>query len=260
MSSLTTRVYRRPSPDEQELPTAMRFRLYYDGLLRPSQPSNTENPRPRDIGRSTHQHDIRRRFHRQLKYLWQTNPILKQLAYCRACGINHNPISMRSPSGLGECKLEPIQKHIEEQIPKVPDEHGYQFIPIMMPNFNLLCSLDVLILRRDPPGSVLDQDTGDLDNRVKMLIDALKTPQRTDQLGDYGKQNDKRPTGPTANETPYFYTLMCDDKQVSGLTVTTDTLLREPKTPVDSDDKIVKSIISVEIKPYNPTFFNLSFS
>ena len=48
-----------------------------------------------------------------------------------------------------------------------------------------------------------------------------------------------------------------DDIQVSGFTVETDTLLDPPNST--DDNRNAKIVVTVELRPYYPTPFNLSF-
>ena len=100
----------------------------------------------------------------------------------------------------------------------------------------------------DTPGSAIE--AGDIDNRIKTLIDTLRKPQYANEL--------------RGNETPLdgedpFFCLLEDDKLVSHFAVETDTLLDEIR-PGDSDMRKAKVIVTVELRPYFPTFFNLAFS
>ncbi|GAB4225394.1 MAG: hypothetical protein Kow0032_01140 [Methyloligellaceae bacterium] len=91
---------------------------------------------------------------------------------------------------------------------------------------------------------------GDLDNRIKTLIDALRRPRSKNELVEQ-HQN------PGKGEDP-FYCLLEDDDQVSALTVETDTLL-DPPNDDENDLRKVKIVVAVELKPYLVTMFNLSF-
>jgi hypothetical protein len=51
-----------------------------------------------------------------------------------------------------------------------------------------MCSLQILFLRHDPPGSVIH--AGDLDNRVKTLIDALRMPNDAMELAGNEKPSE----------------------------------------------------------------------
>src|SRR6266849_6098917 len=56
---------------------------------------------------------------------------------------------------------------------------GKQFVPLVRQSLALACSLDILFLRREEPGSLILQG-GDIDNRIKTLFDALKMPTADD--------------------------------------------------------------------------------
>lgn len=121
---------------------------------------------------------------------------------------------------------------------------GFRFVPLVRKNWFLNCSLDILFLRRDPPGSVTNH--GDIDNRIKTLIDALRLPD-SNQLSDEAT--------PVDGEDP-FYVLMEDDERLTRLNVETQMLLTPPTSP---KDKSVKLIIRAEVTPYHFNFDNLSF-
>lgn len=126
---------------------------------------------------------------------------------------------------------------------------GYRFVPLVREETSLLCSLDILFLRRDIPGSVID--AGDIDNRIKTIIDALRIPRHQNEL--VGSD-----AAPGADDDPFFC-LLEDDSQVSRLVVETDTLL-DPPADGNLDHSEARLMITVEIRPYDVTLFNLSFS
>jgi hypothetical protein len=105
-----------------------------------------------------------------------------------------------------------------------------------------------LFLRADQPGGVLF--AGDLDNRIKTLIDALRRPRNATEL----KGNEV----PLDGEDP-FYCLLEEDKLVTGLAVETDTLLDPPKGEAD-EQSLVKLVIGVTIAPYDPDLLTLKFA
>jgi hypothetical protein len=82
---------------------------------------------------------------------------------------------------------------------------------------HLLAELDILMLRPGPPGSLV-RHGGDIDNRLKTLLDALRMPSAAEIT-----------SGPNSDETP-FYCLLEDDRFITGLLVRTDRLLdaRDP--------------------------------
>jgi hypothetical protein len=87
-------------------------------------------------------------------------------------------------------------------------------VPLVREDFSLLCSLNILFLRRDFPLGVMSH--GGLDNRLKTLIDSLRKPHSANELVG----NEK----PGMDEDP-FYCLLEDDDLVTGLAVETDMLL-----------------------------------
>ncbi len=92
---------------------------------------------------------------------------------------------------------------------------------------------------------------GDIDNRIKTVIDALRRPRNQAEL-----VGDDATPGP--DEDPFFC-LLEDDKMVSHFSVETDTLL-DPPTNEEADQRKAKLIITVELRPYYVTTFNLSFA
>lgn len=127
-------------------------------------------------------------------------------------------------------------------------ENGYRFVPLVREDWHLFCDIQVLFLRHDIPGSVIQ--AGDIDNRIKTLLDALRKPHSAAEL--------KGHETPQADEAPFFV-LLEDDKLVTSLSVDTDTLLTsKPNGPADGRD--VHLVITVSVRPYYTTMFNLSFA
>lgn len=219
----------------------MRFRLTYEGPLRATQRDpvgNQANPL------AVYKQHIRREFHRQLKELWRTNKFLSEhKVYPRSFPVDH-----RASDGFR------IAPNPEDLVPLVDciaaqyHEFGYRFVPLVLESLSLLCSLNILFLRRDIPGSVIQ--AGDIDNRIKTVIDALRRPRNQMEL----ISDD---AAPNPDEDPFFC-LLEDDSQVSHLVVETDTLL-DPLTNDDADHQKVKLIITVELRPYDVTTLNLSY-
>lgn len=142
----------------------------------------------------------------------------------------------------------PKRLPLSEATANIYRENGYRFVPLVREEFSLFCSLDILFLRRDFPAGVVS--AGDLDNRIKTLIDALRKPQNANEL----RGNET----PADGEDPFFC-LLEDDDLVTGLSVQTDMLLDPPKND-SSGQGDVKLVISVELKPHHVTMFNLSFA
>jgi hypothetical protein len=79
----------------------------------------------------------------------------------------------------------------------------------------LVCDLTIRLLRRDDPGIILSS-RGDIDNRLKPVLDALHIPQ-SNQLPDMVK--------PESDEDPFFC-LLEDDSLIGNLCIHTDKLHR----------------------------------
>ncbi|MGM4923380.1 hypothetical protein AB8A31_10780 [Tardiphaga sp. 804_B3_N1_9] len=221
----------------------MRFRLIYQGELKSRQSDPTTGQRDRLAG---HKQDIRKEFHLQLKHLWSTNKFLRDHKIQVSNRVTSQPIAKTFDRlEIWDDQPIPMVDHIANQY----RENGYRFVPLVRKELSLLCSLNILFLRRDIPGSVLS--AGDLDNRVKTLVDTLRRPKSANEL--QGNET------PGADEDPFFV-LLEDDDLVSQISVETDTLLIPPSGNADADRRQVCLVITVELKPYDVTMFNLSFS
>ncbi len=221
----------------------MRFRLTYEGELRASQRDPQRDQRD---PLAAHKQAIRKQFHGQLKQLWQTNKFLREHRVAPA-EFNLTPAQMVQIIGMiGGPHQERIP--MAEFIASKYQSNGYRFVPLVREDISVLCSLNILFLRRDFPVGVVT--AGDLDNRVKTLIDALRIPKNANEL----RGNET----PAEDEDPFFC-LLEDDDLVTGLTVETDMLL-DPPHPDDASNSRVKLVISVEIRPNDVTMFNLNFA
>jgi len=131
---------------------------------------------------------LRREFHQQLKELLTRPPMqpLKRLVEAR-----HNRATIFE---LG----------------------GFTFVPLISEKLSHVARLDITLLSPEEPGRTVTR-RGDLDNRIKTLLDALRMPKVKDEI----------PTGdsPADGETP-FYCLLEDDNLLSSITVVGDRLLR----------------------------------
>ena len=231
---------------EKDVPL-MKFRLTYEGELRATQ----RNPEPNQTDPlAVHKHHIRRCFHKQLKHFWSQNDFLREYRIHPndvkgGIQVDTRPINI-SVAVLGHHQSEKV--HLSEYISRKFRENGYRFCPLVCEDFSLQCYLDILFLRRDVPGSALQ--AGDIDNRVKTIIDALQKPRNGNEL--CGNET------PNEGEDPFFC-LLEEDKLLNQFSVETDTLL-DPPTGELADKKKAKVIITVQLKPYFPTYFNMAFS
>ncbi len=159
----------------------MRFRLFYQGPLRGN-------------GSTAEKQTLRRAFLPQLRTLWQQNPLAdfgKQ--------VNLDPARMPS-----------LAKKVGP----------FTCLPLVQQAIELVAAIEIVLLRPEEPGRIITQG-GDIDNRLKTLLDSLQMP----------KEN-QIPAGdaPGADEDP-FYCLLEDDNLVTELSVITDRLLRPVASP-----------------------------
>jgi len=107
---------------------------------------------------------------------------------------------------------------------------GFRFAPIITERLQHIAKLNITFLTPEEPGRAITQG-GDLDNRLKTLLDGLRAPKIAQEV----------PEGETPHdgENP-FYCLLEDDSLITGLSVTTDRLLRP-----DADSSTVVLVIHV---------------
>jgi hypothetical protein len=222
----------------------MRFRLVYEGPLQSKQRDAIDGQRDPS---ALHTHAIRRQFHEQLKRLWKTNRFLNEHRSYRS--DFSGPQKLHSGSSAGTWGRDANEREpLVDIVADLYSRNGYRFVPLVRGDWHLSCGLQVLFLRHDIPGSVIQ--AGDIDNRLKTLLDALRMPGNAAELAGSEVPQD--------GEDPFFV-LLEDDKFVTGLSVETDTLLTSEPTG-QADGRNVHLIISVEIRPYYTTTFNLSFA
>jgi len=180
-----------------------------------------------------------------MRRLWQTNVSLKDKVSWRT----DYGVEKRQPDGLSYISPNPDEREpLVDIVADLYQELGYRFVPLVREDWKIRCELDVLFLRMDPPGSIYE--AGDIDNRIKTLLDALRRPLNHNEL--QGNET------PKEDEDPFF-TLLEDDKVVTDLRVRTGTLL-EVEDEKALDQSYSRLLISVSIKPVQVTTFNLSFA
>jgi hypothetical protein len=170
----------------------MDFRLTYQGPLL----AERDDPK-----RRIHKHAIRKAFHVQLNELWHTHPALKFRTTIPVQFFDTSTQQTYTTTRLGVLASRYAR-------------HGVNWAPLINAEvFGTACSLSVLFLRPEAKGGIVK--TGDLDNRVKLLFDALTIP-----------QENELPTGfdPKTEADP-FCCLLSDDSLITHFTVTADRLL-----------------------------------
>jgi hypothetical protein len=198
----------------------MKFKLTYEGLLFGASTNNT---------RAAHKHEMRKRFHPQLKRLWETAPALKDW-------IDYPNSTYSEKGGI------PRRDNLANHFSKVS---GYRFCPLITKGLGVHCDLDIVFLRTEPPGQIIN--SGDIDNRLKTIFDALRMPATVAELGGHS---------PDPGEDP-FYCLLEDDNLVSNLSIQTATLLQPTGDDYDPNDS--RLLISVTMQPHTLGIGNMSF-
>lgn len=207
----------------------MQFRLTYEGPLFATQKDPVSGQVDR---RSDHKHFIRQAFHPQMKRLWEITPFLRN-------GASSGPGAL-IVDGPGD----PI--YDQATLAARHAKYGWNFVPLVTSDLNLICGLDILFLRPDPPGSLLQ--SGDIDNRMKTLFDTLSCPRPEENYHQRVPGSEEKP----------FFCLLEDDKLITKISVETDQLLQFTK-PAMPDLHEVRLIITVQIRPYEMHLGNLQF-
>lgn len=205
----------------------MQFRLVYRGSL------SSQGGGGRGGSIVKEKQKIRRQFHPQLKELWQQHWHLKRQLTYEYIGDSE----IMRPGGR-DAEAEKIANRFKEG--------AFRFLPLITKTNGLACKLDILFLRRDDPGNLIRSGGGDLDNRIKVLFDALSIPQRGTMEG----------VSPDAEEDPLFC-LLEDDCLITEVSVTTDRLL----TPKEGNEHIndVVLVLSVTTKVVNANVAEMEF-
>ena len=165
-------------------------------------------------GRPKEKQALRRCFHVQLRNLW-----------------DNLPLSSLAPE---------LHKPVSESI-VTKEIQNWKFSSIVNENLRTYAELDIIMLR---PGSRrVTASGGDIDNRLKTLLDALSIPNEPGQIPG----NDC----PATDETP-LHCLLEDDARIEGLSVSADQLLDS------TDPSEVVLIIRVNISGTSATRGNLS--
>jgi hypothetical protein len=195
------------------------FTLYYRGPLSAKRKGN-----------ALEKHNLRRHFHRQLKELWNQPPLNQHF-------------------DLIDPKFEPPPDPRTRAIvvaggkkPDLKEEVGaYTYTSVVSEKIALVADLTITFLRPGPPGGLRDK-YGDLDNRIKNLLDGLKIPNDKNVLKNVSTEGDPDP----------LYCLLEDDSLITRLDIKSDRLL-EP----DVEDDEVVLLIHVRTRPTIGTVDNL---
>lgn len=210
--------------------SALKFTLTYDGELR-------SNGGPKE------KWDIRKKLHPQLEELWQIDPVLKQVWAERSWPVDagyyvepHHSIS----DEYAESPPVPGANYIDLCAPV--EKGKRKFLPLVRETYLLTCALKIIFLRKEPPGRVYQG--GDLDNRLKTLLDALSVPAHDEQV-----------VTSDTDAPPVIYTLMQDDSAITRIDVDTHRLLSRP----DGNKHDVRLVIEVDVRVAQTRNYNRPF-
>lgn len=118
------------------------------------------------------------------------------------------------------------------------DYHGIGFAPLLTRKMNAACSLDIRFMRNEQPGQIVHG--GDLDNRLKTLLDALRVPTHDNEV-----QPQLMPEWMGKDGPPICVCLLEDDSLITDLAVHTSTIM----TPLPKNH--VRLVIDVEFRPFD---------
>lgn len=222
----------------------MEFRLLYSGRILGASRTDT---------RAALKHQIRREFHPQLRRLWQTNLSLRRMLkfmgtyyFDKQHPRDYNLQNLGAPPDVDEAE-EFYRDFATEVILKQWARCGYRFWPLVTEEHSLKCSLDILFLRPEEPGMLVR--SGDIDGRIKTIFDALRMPSNLAEAGGDGPQTDEDP----------FFCLLQDDKMISEIKVTTDSLLLLPQER-DMKPNDAFLVIHVKLWPTESSGWNWAFA
>jgi hypothetical protein len=203
----------------------MEFRLTYEGPLYAS----ANKPR------AGHKHDLRREFHKQLKRLWEVVPQLE--------GTAPEPVHLRLSGDQGNQWVPPART--SAQLAAAHAKFGFEFVPLVTRAQLLSCGLDIFFLRPEPPGKIVQ--SGDIDGRLKTVLDALQMPQHLQELDGNTPGQDEKP----------FFVLLENDSLVTKVSVDADTLLQRVGAQFSPND--ARIVITVRVRAYQLHPDNMHF-
>jgi hypothetical protein len=229
----------------------VKFALTYDGSLPPSANKAKRN----EVW------EIRQKFDPQLVDLWKHHPALIEIEQNgryfpkrRGAGLtqfHHNHpgrnIIMEERKLIAQLQEQGDQDALDLHEPILDlcepiEKHGAWFRPLVRESFAVHCGLKILFLRKEPPGRVYQG--GDLDGRIKTLIDSLVMPQHAEQVLER-----------TSTKTCPIYCVLQDDCLVSGVNVETERLLTDQNYSKD----YVRLVIEVDVRVRQAMIYNQSF-
>lgn len=173
---------------------------------------------------SKDKHRIRRILHPQLKVVWENHASLRELFEFR--------IEIQVDSTQPATITSWVELLADRNKVLSKSNHVHRFAPLVTADNYHGCSLDLLFLRRNMPGGLIKYG-GDIDNRLKVLFDALRMPSEPQEVEDVTQSKDENPC----------FCLLSDDKYIDQISVTTDRLL----TPKESDAHVHDVVLVIRV-------------
>jgi len=184
----------------------MEFRLFYRGPLKSGTSANRKDKQK-----------LRRYFHDQLKVLW-SQPYMKDCRPFIDCNRTFQEGDICLLSSVGSFDFASL----------ISSAKGWY----------ATAELDILFLRTANSGDLVVG--GDIDNRLKTLLDSLRVPKVPELPEDDSPSNDEKP----------FHCLLEDDALITALSIRADRLL------VPNGNRDVELILHVKTKVTRKTMGN----
>jgi hypothetical protein len=196
----------------------MKFHLSFEGSLPSSGSSDPQKPRPA-----------------KLKAIWAIREVVNlQLLH----------LVKTHPAFSGRSSASRVLVH--ELIPPIVVD-GYRFFAIARARLSVKCSLKIDLLVNHAPGSIVTKK-GDLDNRLKTLLDGLRIPTSQQEIRTFTSQK-------MLEENDYIC-LLEDDVLITALQI---EMVRNFAVLPDLGEDHVKANIAVTIEPSESSVLNEAF-
>ncbi len=205
-----------PFGTDREAPeNFLEFTLQYSGELLSSTKS-----------RAAHKQVIRRAFHDQLKYLWDTHPSLKDWTF-------------RRKRDIAVWETVRWRDYLADKY----RSGGRGFVPLVFDIMDVNCRLEIDVLLQES-----DKRRNDIDNRLGTIFDALRIPEHAEEL-KVVEESDANP----------FFCLLQDDMIIDQCRIKRMPLLR-PGIGSQISQNHSEIIVRVDIKRHTSTLYNDIFA
>jgi hypothetical protein len=164
-------------------------------------------------------HALRRSFHEQLGEIWRTHNVLSRIDRDKL------PAPVKSADDLHYDLPRPLTPSGDQDLSAFLFRFvlcGTAWVPLVTYPMEAHCHLAVRLGRPTRPGTILFGG-GDIDNRIKIILDALRMPQHVQEVA----------SGVAVE--PEMFALLADDNLVTRLSITTYQLLSGYRSNDDMD-------------------------